>query len=112
MSRAPNPLPSPWRLHELFRLSDAYASGLEWRISKGGHKAGEQAGNLNKKTGFYMVSVDNRIYLAHRIVYFMRTQQDIINYIVSHDPSNQLKDNRQTLIAIKLKKSSPTQNNG
>lgn len=97
-------LPPLWRLEELFRLSDQYQSGLEWRIAKAGYAPGDEAGRLNKKTGFYMVSVDNKVYLAHRIVYYMRTQEDIEAFVIRHDPSNTTKDNRLSLVRVPNKK--------
>lgn len=97
-------LPPLWRLEELFRLSDQYHSGLEWRIKKAGYVPGDEAGRLNKKTGFYMVSVDNKVYLAHRIVYYMRMQEDIETFVIRHEPLNKEKDNRLPLVRVPNKK--------
>lgn len=98
MGRHYMPLPSLWRLHELFALSDQYPSGLEWRVAKAGHNVGDQAGRLNKKTGFYVVSVDNATFLAHRIVQYMRTEKNLSKATVAHGPNNKEKDNRKELI--------------
>lgn len=105
-------LPPLWRLEELFRLSDQYQSGLEWRIAKAGYAPGDEAGRLNKKTGFYMVSVDNKVYLAHRIVYYMRTQEDIESFVIRHDSSNSNKDNRLPLVRVPNKKVRSTKVDG
>lgn len=94
------PLPALWRLNELFSLSQRYPSGLEWKIAKARYKPGDQAGRLNKSTGFYVVSVDNATYLVHRIVQYMRTEKDLTNSVVVHNPGNTEKDNRQELTAI------------
>ena len=93
-------------------MSDRYHSGLEWRIAKAGYQPGEEAGRPNKKTGFYMVSVDNKVYLAHRIVHYMRTRQDIDSFIIRHDPSNSTKDNRKPLVCVANKKTRTVQRNG
>lgn len=98
------PLPDLWRLNELFRLSDQYPSGLEWKIAKARYKPGDQAGRLNKTTGFYVVSVDNTTYLAHRIVQYMRSEEDLTYCAVTHDPSNRDKDNRKELTVIPFQK--------
>lgn len=91
-------LPPLWRLRELFDLSDKYPSGLEWRIDRAGYKAGDQVGRINIRTGYYMVFVDNKRYLAHRIVCFMRTERDLTNSRVLHHKSNTKKDNREPLL--------------
>ena len=38
MSRNYKPMPSLWRLEELFKLSTQYPSGLEWIVDKAGYK--------------------------------------------------------------------------
>ena len=99
MSRSYVEMPPLWHLKELFHLSDKYPSGLEWVVDKAGYKQGEQAGRLNRHTGYYQVFVDNQLYLAHRIVYYMRTGELPNTYDVKHDASNETKDNRLELIA-------------
>ena len=106
MGRHHMPLPSLWRLHELFKLSDQYPSGLEWKVAKAGYKPGDQAGKLNKTTGFYVVSVDNSSFLAHRIVQYMRTEKNLSYSTVSHSLDNKQKDNRKELITTDAKYSS------
>jgi hypothetical protein len=46
-----------------------------------------------------MVSVDNEAYLAHRIVYYLRTKKSPDTHGVQHNFSNKLKDNRLELRA-------------
>ena len=101
MGRHHMPLPPLWRLNELFCLSDRYPSGLEWKVAKAGYRPGDQAGRLHKVTGFYKVSVDNKFYLAHRIVQYIRTEKDLVHSTVSHAPDNFDKDNRKELIVTK-----------
>tara|TARA_R100000152_G_C6776261_1_gene205249 strand:+ start:107 stop:433 length:327 start_codon:yes stop_codon:yes gene_type:complete len=99
MSRNYKPMPSLWRLEELFKLSTKYPSGLEWIVDKAGYKKGDSVGKINKSTGYYMVSVDNEAYLAHRIVYYLRTKESPDTHGVQHNFSNKLKDNRLELRA-------------
>jgi hypothetical protein len=47
-----------------------------------------------------MLSIDNKVYLAHRIVYFLRTLEDVTYQTVVHQEDNPGKDNRKTLAAI------------
>jgi hypothetical protein len=105
-------LPPLWRLRELFDLSDKYPSGLEWRIDRAGYKAGDQVGRINIRTGYYMVFVDNKRYLAHRIVCFMRTERDLTNSRVLHHKSNTEKDNREPLLISNVVKKISTEELG
>lgn len=101
MSRNHKPMPPLWRVQELLLLSDKYPSGLEWRVKKACNPAGSQAGRLNKTTGYYMVCLDNVVYLAHRVVYYLRTGIDPANTDILHESLNNDKDNRKKLIASK-----------
>lgn len=98
MSRNHKEMPPLWRVQKLLELSDQYPSGLQWRVKKACNAAGSQAGRLNKTTGYYMVCLDNVVYLAHRVVYYLRTGQDPINLDVKHKSDNHEKDNRQELV--------------
>jgi hypothetical protein len=91
-------MPPLWRLQELFELSDQYPSGLKWRIKKACNPAGSQAGRLNKKTGYHMLCIDNVVYMAHRVVYYLRTDQDPQDLDVVHEAVNTEKDNRKPLL--------------
>ena len=101
MSRNHKEMPPLWRVQELLQLSDQYPSGLEWRVKKACNPAGSQAGRLNKVSGYYMVCIDNVVYLAHRVVYYLRTGADPIKTDVVHEYSNKEKDNRKKLVANK-----------
>jgi hypothetical protein len=94
------PLPPLWRLEELFSLSDQYPSGLVHNTARGKRRRGDQAGRLNRSNSFYLVSVDNQRYLAHRIVYLMRHKTPIEGYDIVHRDTNKTKDNRMELIAV------------
>jgi hypothetical protein len=101
MSRQYKVMPPLWRLEELLVLTDRYPSGLEWRVKKACNAAGTQAGRRNRVTGFYMIYIDNVVYLAHRIVYYLRTGEDPKLMDIVHENENSDKDNRKTLIASK-----------
>jgi hypothetical protein len=90
-------MPPLWRIQELLELSHEYPSGLKWRIKKACNAAGSQAGRLNKVTGYYMVSIDNEYYLAHRVVHYLRTGEDPCTCDVVHKYQNHEKDNRKEL---------------
>jgi hypothetical protein len=101
MSHNHQEMPPLWRVEELLLLSDQYPSGLEWRVKKACNPAGSQAGRLNKTTGYYMVCIDNVVYLAHRVVYYLRTGVDPVKTDILHETLNKDKDNRKKLIASK-----------
>ena len=84
MSRNYKPMPPIWRLNELFELSDDCPNGLIWRVNKAKSKPGDPVGKLNKATGYYMVSVDNEMYMVHRIVYYLRTYRCPDTHSVQH----------------------------
>jgi hypothetical protein len=94
-------MPPLWRVEELLVLSDRYPSGLEWKVKKACNAAGTQAGRRNKISGYYMVSIDNVVYLAHRVVHFMRTGVDPMTTDIVHEYGNTEKDNRKELLTSK-----------
>jgi hypothetical protein len=100
-------MPPLWRVQELIKLSDRYPSGLEWVVDKACNKAGTQAGRMNKVTGFYMVCIDNTVYLAHRLVYFLQTEEDPLHIDIIHEKNNVNKDNRMKLIPTKRTNKKP-----
>ena len=95
-------MPELWRIEELFKISEKYPSGLEWIISKAGYKKGDQAGKKNKTNGYYFISIDNESYMAHRIVYYLKTGLCPDYYCVKHSFSNREKDNRLELKPVYL----------
>ena len=103
MARQYKRMPPLWRLKDLLELSDLYPSGLQWKVTNGWRKAGEIAGKLVPSTGFYLVRFDGDQYQAHRLVYYMRTEQDPGNADVLHESKNEAKDNRRTLFLIQRK---------
>ena len=92
MSRVYQEMPPFWRIQELLELTDAHPSGLRW-IEKD-----KFVTRFNKNTGYYMVPIDNEVFLAHRIVYYLRTGECPDNHAVVHEKLNTEKDNRLRLI--------------
>ena len=92
MSRVYREMPPFWRIEELLELTDEHPSGLRW-IEKG-----KFVTRYNKATGYYMVSIDNEVFLAHRVVYYLRTGECPDNHAVVHDVLNTEKDNRLRLL--------------
>jgi hypothetical protein len=92
MSRVYKELPSIWRLQELLELTDEHPSGLKW-VEKD-----KFVTRRDKPTGYYMVSIDNEVFLAHRVVYYLRTGECPDNHAVVHEKLNTEKDNRLRLI--------------
>lgn len=83
------------RFNEVFRY-DAITGRLHWKIKTGRSvKIGNVAG-APRKDGYWRVQVNNKRYLAHRVIWIMHNgkipdgmQIDHIN----HDPSNNLLEN-------------------
>lgn len=90
-------LPPLEDLQKLLRLSDAYPSGLEWAVTDRWRTAGEQAGTLSAPNPYYVVRLLGTKYVAHRIVYYMRTGRDTVREI-HHLKDNPERDNRRELI--------------
>ena len=92
MSRVYREMPPFWRIEELLELTDEHPSGLKW-VEKD-----KFVTRRDKPTGYYMVSIDNEVFLAHRIVYYLRTGECPDNHAVVHDVLNTEKDNRLRLL--------------
>jgi len=88
--------PSPLRLEE--------ESGLKWRVNRGGTaRAGnwagyvwevERSGNIRK---VWRVAIDDKIYLASRIIYFMAHGVDPYPMEVDHEDINSLNNSIDNL---------------
>lgn len=64
-------------------------------MKKASYEVGDMAG---KWTGrYYVLWMAGESFHAHRVVYYMRTQQDPGNADVVHGPDNLEKDNRKEL---------------
>lgn len=85
-------MPPLWQLEEILELTDEHPSGLRWK------KKGKFVTRIHKPSGCYELSIDNEVYAAHRVVYYMRTGKCPDNHSVKHHFSNKEKDNRQELM--------------
>lgn len=94
-----------WYVQEQLELSDQHATGLVWKTTARGHKAGDMAGRLHGKYAY--VSLCGNRYQAHRIVYYLRTGIDPGDADVLHDASNTSCDNRLVL-TLRQRKARPT----
>jgi hypothetical protein len=71
------------------------------------HKAGDVAGKLDRVHGVYKVWLCGTAYVAHRIVYYLRTGEDPGAADVVHGDDNPDKDNRKTLVLRQRKARNP-----
>ena len=83
---------------------------LEKYGNKAGYKKGDVAGKLNKTNKYYFISIDNESYMAHRIVYYLRTGKSPDYHSVQHTFSNRNKDNRLELRATYIPRMRKFQN--
>ena len=96
-------LPPLWRIEELLAPSDDYPSGLQWLQGGYGRVVGGQAGRLNKATNLYVLSIDNQVYLAHRVLCYLKTKEDLSGFIVRHKDLKVRPDNRGEFVLIPVK---------
>lgn len=85
-------MPPLWCLKDKVELTDEHPSGLRIR------KNGKFVTRKDKATGFYVVSIDNVVYLAHRVVYYLRTGKSPDQGTVKHAHPNPDFDNRKELV--------------
>jgi len=78
-------LPAADRLHELF-FYDECDGELYLRVDRGPRKAGMLAGGINVD-GYVSVAIDGRRYLAHRIIWKMKTGGDAV-LDIDHEDNN------------------------
>lgn len=89
MAIIPNHLPPLELLQELFEISKTSPSGLRWKnptTRSKRLKPGDVAGTKSPK-GYWNIGITTdkkRLYLAHRIVYFLQTGDDPGNLQVDH----------------------------
>ena len=101
-------LPAYERLHQLFEIVPiaefefGIQSGLVWKVNRGGRKVGSVAGSKRpdsrKPDRFdWRVAVDDRGYLAARVIYLMATAVDPGELTVDHIDRNSLNNNIDNL---------------
>jgi len=86
-------MPPLWQLEEVLELTDEHPSGLWWK------EKDKPVTRRHKPSGCYEVSIDNEVYAAHRVVYYLRTGKCPDSHSVKHHVSNVEKDNRKELMA-------------
>ena len=93
-TRTHKPLPSAERLRELFSY-DPETGVVTVQKTTPNRKAGTTAGAL-QKSGYLAVSVDNKAYMLHRIIWLLHYNEDpsdnVIDHI-DHDRTNNRIDN-------------------
>jgi hypothetical protein len=90
-------LPSYARLHELFeyRDGDLYWKKLSSSLSR--TKVGKKAGMVGTR-GYWRIKVDNKTYMAHRLIYAMHNDGECPNFIdhIDNNTSNNRIENLRT----------------
>ena len=87
-------------LESMVRLSDKYPSGLEWINARGKRKAGSMCGRWVKGRSYYVVRLLGETVSAHRIVYYLRNNEDPVGKDIIHGLDNLQKDNRKELFVV------------
>lgn len=95
MSRDYKPIP-PY-VKDFVALSDETPSGLVWIKPTKRRKPGAPVTRRMNAAPFYVVSIHSVVYMAHRIVYYLRTGEDPGRGDVIHGPDNPECDNRKKL---------------
>ena len=79
------PLPPLSLLREFFLIDESSPSGLRWRVKRTRSAVpGSVAGSTNNSTGYWFVGVNSRIYLVHRIIYFIHHGTDPVGSVIDH----------------------------
>ena len=99
-SRKPNrvvDLPTKEELERILKYDENSKSGLRWNISKGAVKKNSVAGTLHCK-GYWQISIDKKLYLAHRIVAILNgwilTPEQIVDHIDNDRSNNRINNLR------------------
>lgn len=102
--------------HQYFRY-DAATGKLTWAIKKGKVKPGDNAGCLNKTTGYLVVRVNYKMYAVHRIVWGMFNPDcqfkpgDEIDHIDHDKLNNRLENLRRVNHQTNMRNQSMMRNN-
>jgi hypothetical protein len=82
------------KAQEILEVDPTSASGLRWSVNRRRVKAGDEAGCLNKTTGYYRVKINQRPYKAHRVVMAMTLGDQIPDELDIDHINNNRGDNR------------------
>jgi hypothetical protein len=77
------PLPSLDWLKQHLAVDPNQPSGLVWIKSYACIKANDMAGSINTN-GYYQVRIKGRLYLTHRIIYYLLNDQDPGDKVIDH----------------------------
>lgn len=94
----PKPLPELELLETYLEICEASPSGLIWikRPKQSKIKVGDIAGRRHH-LGYWQVKFKGKLYLTHRVVYFLKTGVDFQNHPIDHPINRQ--DNINTRLA-------------
>ena len=100
-------LPIPDFVKFELKIEETSPSGLVWKINKGPRaKKESKAGCLNKTNGYYYVRLNDKLYLAHRLIWFLAFEEDPGNSQIDHKDRNRANNKISN-----LRKASQTQQN-
>ena len=77
------PLPSLDWLKQYLAVDPSQPSGLIWIKNYANRKAQTMAGSVNTN-GYYQARIKGKLYLTHRIIYFLLNEKDPADQVVDH----------------------------
>ncbi len=84
----------------LLEYDPSSPSGLRWKVASPSRKAGESAGGLNV-AGYYTVSIQSKIYRAHRVIWLLCTgdwPSKVLDHIDGNKTNNTLENLRDVTV--------------
>ena len=97
------PLPPVETLRSLFDYNPE-TGDITWKTNRGCVKVGDTAGYI-MPTGYKSIFHNKRMYLCHRLAWFLHYGEDPLNYQIDH--INQVKDDNRI---VNLRKATHSQN--
>jgi hypothetical protein len=91
-----SPLPPLNFLNEILYLDESSPSGLRWKITKGSRAIANSPAGTRHNQGYWSIGISTdkkRMYLCHRIIYYMKTGEDLIGKYIDH-PSGDRNNNK------------------
>lgn len=77
------PLPSLVWLKEYLAVDPYQPSGLTWIKNYNNRKANTMAGSVNTN-GYFQVRIKGKLYLTHRIIYYLMNEEDPGEQLIDH----------------------------